>query len=183
MNHTYQTPQAELQPDAALTDYGDLKLFNASLRLGRLRYLLRGMLFMIGIYCAIFVMIFGGIFLASVSSAGAIFSLASGPVAIGVIGVLLVAAIFSGIQRLHDLDKTGWLILLLYIPLVGIVFGLYMLFTAGTQGVNRYGAPPPPNKTWHTVVAIGVGVVFLVLIVILTTFSQAFMMLTGTGAY
>ena len=48
----------------------------------------------------------------------------------------------QGIKRLHDLNKTGWMILLLFIPIVNIVFGLYMLFADGTVGPNQYGDDP-----------------------------------------
>ena len=48
----------------------------------------------------------------------------------------------QGVKRLHDLNKTGWMILLLFIPIVNIVFGLYMLFADGTVGPNQYGDDP-----------------------------------------
>ena len=51
-------------------------------------------------------------------------------------------SIAQGVKRLHDVDKSGWLLLLGLIPLVNIVLGLYMLFADGTVGPNRYGADP-----------------------------------------
>ena len=44
--------------------------------------------------------------------------------------------------RLHDLDHTGWLSLLMFIPLVNILFVIYILFFRGTVGDNRYGRDP-----------------------------------------
>lgn len=44
------------------------------------------------------------------------------------------------IRRLHDSDKSGWLIILLLIPLVNI-FGFALLFMAPTPGPNKYGDP------------------------------------------
>ena len=48
----------------------------------------------------------------------------------------------QGVKRLHDLDKSGWMILLMCIPIVNAVFGLYMLFADGTVGPNQYGTDP-----------------------------------------
>lgn len=45
-------------------------------------------------------------------------------------------------KRFHDLDKTGWLYLLLFIPLVNVAVALYLLFADGTVGPNRYGLDP-----------------------------------------
>ncbi len=49
----------------------------------------------------------------------------------------------QGVKRLHDLDKSGWLILLMLCSyLVYALFGLYMLFADGTVGPNQYGEDP-----------------------------------------
>lgn len=60
--------------------------------------------------------------------------------------LVLLASIWfmltQGVKRLHDLDKSGWLVLLMFIPLVNFVFGLYLLFADGTVGPNQYGADP-----------------------------------------
>lgn len=58
---------------------------------------------------------------------------------------LIASAWFSlaqGVKRLHDLNKSGWLILLCCVPIVGWVFALYMLFADGTVGPNQYGEDP-----------------------------------------
>jgi uncharacterized membrane protein YhaH (DUF805 family) len=57
-------------------------------------------------------------------------------IAMAVAGFILV------IKRLHDLDRSGWLSLIGLIPLVNIIFGLYLLFAKGTPGPNRFGPPP-----------------------------------------
>lgn len=50
--------------------------------------------------------------------------------------------IAQDVKRLHDVDKSGWLLLLILIPIVNIALALYMLFADGTVGPNRYGADP-----------------------------------------
>lgn len=45
------------------------------------------------------------------------------------------------VRRLHDMDRSGWWVLLKFVPYVGI-FGLYIwLCFDGTEGDNRFGAP------------------------------------------
>ena len=76
---------------------------------------------------------------------------ASGAAGGSVIGLLsglaaLVASVWfslaQGVKRLHDLNKSGWLILLCCVPIVGWIFALYMLFADGTVGPNPYGEDP-----------------------------------------
>ena len=43
------------------------------------------------------------------------------------------------IKRLHDVNKSGWLSLLSFIPLINLFLGLYLLFVKGTMGANQYG--------------------------------------------
>lgn len=53
-----------------------------------------------------------------------------------------VAGIMMLARRLHDLDKSGWWMLLLFVPLVNILFYIYILFFKGTEGPNQYGEDP-----------------------------------------
>jgi uncharacterized membrane protein YhaH (DUF805 family) len=53
----------------------------------------------------------------------------------------LVPSIAVGVRRLHDQDKTGWLMLLGLIPLVNLVLLVFM-FLEGTKGDNQYGPDP-----------------------------------------
>lgn len=45
------------------------------------------------------------------------------------------------VRRLHDSDKSGWFILLAFVPFGGIVL-LVFYCLAGTIGPNRYGEDP-----------------------------------------
>ena len=53
-----------------------------------------------------------------------------------------VSNIMMGVRRLHDLDLSGWWMLLLFVPLVNILFYIYILFFKGTEGPNQYGEDP-----------------------------------------
>lgn len=54
----------------------------------------------------------------------------------------LVSSFMLGIRRCHDLNKAGWFICLIYVPIVGSIFALYILFVQGTRGKNQYGPDP-----------------------------------------
>ncbi len=69
-------------------------------------------------------------------------------IVIGVLWLLLAYIQFATTKRrLNDLNKTGWLSLLLFIPLVSLILYVYLMFVKGDAGSNRYGLPPsPPSK-------------------------------------
>ncbi|MBL1073326.1 DUF805 domain-containing protein [Nocardia sp. 2] len=72
---------------------------------------------------------------------------------LGIVGMLLYAVVLLGglvpnlavtVRRLHDTDKSGWFILLGFIPLVGGIILLVFYCMEGTPGPNQYG-PDPKN--------------------------------------
>lgn len=72
-----------------------------------------------------------------------------GGMAGGLFGILIlvfwlgtiVPAIAVGVRRLHDQDKTGWLMLLGLVPIANLVLLVFM-FLDGTPGPNQYGPDP-----------------------------------------
>src|SRR6185437_4718792 len=51
------------------------------------------------------------------------------------------------VRRLHDLDESGWWLLLGFIPIIGPI-GLYIWFALkGTDGCNQFGPDPLAAKT------------------------------------
>jgi uncharacterized membrane protein YhaH (DUF805 family) len=56
--------------------------------------------------------------------------------------VFLIPSIAVGVRRLHDQDKSGWFILLGFIPYVGAIILLVLFCLEGTVGDNRYGPDP-----------------------------------------
>jgi len=69
----------------------------------------------------------------------------NGPSAGGSISLFLVLIVYTvatlsyGVRRLHDLDKSGWWMLLSIVPFANLVLGLILLLGPGTPGPNRYG--------------------------------------------
>ncbi len=63
---------------------------------------------------------------------------------LGIIGLVLwVIGISISVRRWHDLNKSGWWVLVNLIPILGWIYTLVMLgFMPGDQGHNSYGPPP-----------------------------------------
>lgn len=57
------------------------------------------------------------------------------------LGVLLPALAVS-VRRFHDLDRTGWWVLVCLIPFVGGIVFLVFMALPGTSGENQYGPDP-----------------------------------------
>lgn len=140
-------------PPAASLDGGDvetetetefrLNLFSPQGRIGRVRYLLYS--FALGFPIGIVGMILS--------------------MFIGIPGVLLLyialfyVNIMLTIKRSHDFNVSGWLSLLLFVPLGSLIF----LFVPGTDGANRFGRKPAPNgRSGLVLVLVMVGGIFLI---------------------
>lgn len=67
-----------------------------------------------------------------------------GLVMVGYILMLAWSCVAITVKRLHDLDRSGWLFLLILIPLLNIFFFLYLVFAKGKQTPNRFGNPGAP---------------------------------------
>ncbi len=50
----------------------------------------------------------------------------------------IYVVINAGVRRLHDLNRSGWYLLLAFIPLVNVVMILYLLFAPGKVEGNRW---------------------------------------------
>ena len=55
---------------------------------------------------------------------------------------ILVPSIAVGVRRLHDLGRSGWWLLIILIPLIGILILLFFFVQKGTDGPNEHGADP-----------------------------------------
>jgi uncharacterized membrane protein YhaH (DUF805 family) len=50
------------------------------------------------------------------------------------------------VRRLHDVGKSGWMLLIAFIPLIGAIWLLVLYCTAGNQGDNQYGPDPKAGE-------------------------------------
>jgi uncharacterized membrane protein YhaH (DUF805 family) len=52
-----------------------------------------------------------------------------------------VPMVLTGIRRLHDRDQSGWWMLLSFVPLIGVVFLIFLAAGSPDERVNRFGPP------------------------------------------
>lgn len=55
---------------------------------------------------------------------------------------LIVPGIAVSVRRLHDTNKSGWWLLLCFVPFVGSIVILVFMCLEGTKGANKYGDEP-----------------------------------------
>ncbi len=123
--------------------------YHTSGRIGRLRYLAYSMVtplvlnMGLGMIAGILVAILGALF-------------GDSGVMVGV--VLYFLAMLPGYafqliilprRRLHDLNKSGWFLLIMLVPLVNVFFIFYLCLARGDAGENDYGMPNRENQWWH----------------------------------
>ena len=145
----YTAPKAAVG-DVDEQDFQPVRTFSAEGRIGRARYI------GYSIGWALLVGVCAGVIAAATGKAGA-----------GTVGMLVIFAAYAAlivvqilltIQRCHDFNTSGWVSLLILIPLVNLLFWLI----PGTDGPNRFGAPPPPNTTGTIFLALILPIVFTV---------------------
>ena len=106
--------------------------FSTDRRLNRLRYLKRSLL--LALIIAVLNVLAKGLG----NDASPIFLVVLLAVAIPVIA----SCFMLQIRRLHDINMTGWLVLLSLVPIVDCLLELVLIFKKGTDGHNKYGGDP-----------------------------------------
>lgn len=143
----YAAPQADVR-DITATEYQKIRVFSPQGRIGRLRYLV----YAYGISYAI------SLIMAVVMAAAP--GMATPVTVLGYL-LMLVSIILIGMKRSHDMNWSGWTVLLTLIPFVALIW----LFKAGTDGANRFGNPPPPNSTAIKIFGFLIPILFIVAVV------------------
>ena len=78
---------------------------------------------------------------------GITFDLYGIPLGFGYVYLLYTLALFIPslavvVRRLHDVGKSGWMYLLIFIPLIGFIWLFVLAVTNGDKGDNKYGKDP-----------------------------------------
>lgn len=112
------------------------QIFTTKGRLNRLPYFLYGI--GISMVAGIVLVLFMGLFAVDES--------------LGILGMfvyfifalaIIPVNICLSIRRLHDLNQSGWLLLLHFVPYIGSLgLCIYLTFIRGTYGPNKYGPDP-----------------------------------------
>jgi uncharacterized membrane protein YhaH (DUF805 family) len=139
----YATPKAREISNDSNHPPQEVKVFSFKGRMGRVRYIVNFM----GFY------ILMGVVGAALQAADINFLVFPIGAAYIVISVMLT------IQRCHDFNTSGWLSILLIIPIVN--FFIFWL-VPGTDGANRWGNKTPPNSILSTILATVLPIIFIV---------------------
>ncbi|WP_448168458.1 DUF805 domain-containing protein [Burkholderia ambifaria] len=57
---------------------------------------------------------------------------------------LVLPSLAVTVRRLHDTGRSGWFLLIAFIPLIGGILLLVWMCSRGTNGPNRFGTDPIP---------------------------------------
>lgn len=60
---------------------------------------------------------------------------------------VLIPGLAVIVRRLHDIGKSGWMMLIALIPLIGVIWLIVLLATDSNPGANKYGPNPKGIKT------------------------------------
>ena len=55
---------------------------------------------------------------------------------------VFIPGLAVAVRRLHDVGKSGWMILIALIPLIGAIWLLVLMVTDSNPGENQYGQNP-----------------------------------------
>lgn len=75
-------------------------------------------------------------------SASAGFQSNGGPLSLIFALGTFIPSLAVAIRRLHDTDRSGWWMLLCFLPLIGGIVLLVFMIQSGTRGPNRFGPDP-----------------------------------------
>jgi len=147
----YATPDATLQTASSGT-YNP-SIFSFTGRIGRLRYLA----YNTGVNLLLFAAMIPIVGTTALMGSGEPDMSAMG--GIGAIVMILVyiatfvVTIMFGKRRLNDLNRSGWFILLMIIPIINLALIIYIVFFGGTDGDNNYGPKAVENTLGVKVLA------------------------------
>jgi uncharacterized membrane protein YhaH (DUF805 family) len=144
----YSPPETDLL--TGQEEFAPIKILSTKGRIGRMRYIA----YTIGLSLLVYLVMMAVVTATATAASGSPDLAGTAVLAIMAVGfgAMLVISFLLTIQRSHDFNTSGWLSLVLLLPLVPLIFW----FIPGTEGANRFGPPPPPNK--------GAGVVVVVII-------------------
>jgi uncharacterized membrane protein YhaH (DUF805 family) len=125
--------------------YMPRSLFNFSWRASRREYFLIQLLGVLAIYLPLLLMVPffpRGELNPQAEMALTVPILILGVLQFAILIAAFVAMLAVAVRRMHDQEKSGWLLLLGFIPFIGWIFSLIFVFTRGDEEENLYGPNP-----------------------------------------
>lgn len=161
MNNPYTPSAADLTAPTGDDATYQPKVFTMNGRIGRVRYIAYSMALVMVMMLALLV-VGGAIGLATGWSQGPLMAV------MGLFYIVSIAGTFIiTIRRAHDMGHSGWMSLLILVPLVS----LWFLFAPGTPSTNEYGPKPVPNTTGVIIAAFS-PILFMFVIGILAAIAM-----------
>lgn len=59
---------------------------------------------------------------------------------------MLIPSLAVGVRRLHDIGRTGWWLLIGFVPIIGTIVLLVFAVTDSEPGTNAYGPDPKAGR-------------------------------------
>ncbi|MGB5737286.1 MAG: DUF805 domain-containing protein [Thiohalocapsa sp.] len=173
-HNPYRSPNADVTAPAA-TGLDSTSPFDPSGRFGRLSYIAWAMLFSVALNLVqVLLAAVLGPTGAEANQPG--FAVAAVGVITILLGLVMVAiTVLFVIRRLHDIDLSAWWVLLGLLPVVNLIFGLFVLIKPGDIGTNRFG-PPRDTRAWEKIVG-GIGVALIALLLLMLVIGLIAVML------
>lgn len=141
LNNPYGAPSADLTLPANGAATYDPHVFAVRGRIGRLRYIAYGV--GLGLLALLLLFVVGAAMgvLMVVTKSNTGMTAAIGLAYLPMLAVMFILAR----RRLNDMGHSGWLSLLLLVPLVQFGVWLWLMIGAGDADENQYGRPPGDN--------------------------------------
>ncbi|HHL18735.1 MAG TPA: DUF805 domain-containing protein [Thiothrix sp.] len=171
MTNPYSTPESNLQRNLNNGQNDTSSPFSPSGRFGRYSYLAWNfvinivLMIVVGAVLAIAGATTDLLAMTDPNQAMNFYASGIGFVVIAIMLISFVITIIFFVRRLHDINMSGWWSLLSIIPLVNIIFGIFVLVKKGTEGANNFG-PERVTPTWEKIVGI-ISLIIIVLYIIL----------------
>lgn len=158
----YASPTAIITEDD--DEVGELNIWGIEGRIGRMRYVAWSMVYTLAMIPVVLICVL--VFNMSTWLGGLLAVVAS--IGVMIVGIQII------VKRFHDIGWSGWLLLItliplllliFFIPFIGSIFQLLLCVMPGSQGSNRFGAPPPENSQ-AVKILFWIGVAFMVIPVV-----------------
>jgi|WetSurMetagenome_2_1015567.scaffolds.fasta_scaffold00373_25 uncharacterized membrane protein YhaH (DUF805 family) len=94
--------------------------------------------------------------------------------------VIIIPGLAVSVRRLHDIGKSGWMILISLIPIVGGIWLLVLMLTDSNPGDNEYGVNPKTVADNEIVPIESSSDTVILLVVIWMFFTRLFWLLIQT---
>ncbi len=137
--------------------YNDSKFYSMSGRIGRIQYLAYPTLcyFCLLLIMLLVFLVLGGFASLATGQMSSSMMMVFSVLLLVLMPVVLYVTFVTTIRRLNDLNKSGWLSLLLLVPIVQWFLQVYLIFMRGDNSINDYGLPAKPPS--RALVILGVG--------------------------